>query len=177
MALCECGCGQKTKIGQKSGQPNRFIRGHHMRGRRFNDARGPESPSWRGGRCITAEGYVSVWIPADHPVATGNGRRSDGTGQHRALEHRVVAFNVLKERGIEWQPSFSIHHRNERRDDNRPHNLIAFFGGVGDHVRFHWHLRKGLTEEQALQEIGEGLFMILGEEPVVKKAADVAVVV
>ncbi len=33
MALCECGCGQETRIGLRSGTANRFIWGHHRRGR------------------------------------------------------------------------------------------------------------------------------------------------
>lgn len=31
MTLCGCGCEKETKIGIKSGTPNRFIHGHHSR--------------------------------------------------------------------------------------------------------------------------------------------------
>lgn len=31
MALCGCGCGKETRIGIKTGTPNKFINGHHNR--------------------------------------------------------------------------------------------------------------------------------------------------
>lgn len=36
--LCECGCGQITKVGKKSGVNNRFINGHHFRGKKHTKA-------------------------------------------------------------------------------------------------------------------------------------------
>jgi hypothetical protein len=113
--LCECGCGQATRISKCSrperneymGHPQRFIRGHHTR-----HMTRERSHRWNGGRIADQAGYVLVHRP-DHPTA-----RKDGY----VFEHRLVyemTHNVSLPRHV------LVHHINGNKTDNRPANLVA----------------------------------------------------
>ena len=73
--------------------------------------RGENSPSWRGGRSLTTEGYVELSGYYDHPNASQDGR---------ILEHRLRMTEVLG-RGL--YPGENVHHINGNKEDNRPENL------------------------------------------------------
>jgi hypothetical protein len=75
--------------------------------------RGAHNPSWSGGRVRAVNGYVLVRVP-DHPNADPRGY---------VLEHRLVMERVL---GRHLRPGEVVHHKNHRRDDNRPENLELF---------------------------------------------------
>lgn len=111
MKLCECGCGQPTRLAKQDdkrdgivkGQPMRFINHHHTRGSRNH--------KWNGGRHKHTEGYIVLNLP-DHPRADSRGR---------VLEHIVIAEQVL---GRHLPDGAEVHHVNGRRSENRNNNLV-----------------------------------------------------
>jgi|GEM_PF-6334138 len=148
-----------------------------MTGRPQPNARGPRphtrganNASWKGGKSKNGAGYVTVAIDPDHPLASRYGQ-----SHSRAYEHDLIAFEELERRGIAWQQGFTVHHRDGRKDHNVLWNLIVFFT-TADHTRLENWLRAGVSEEEALARIGSDFYVILGEEPAVKTAAEVALV-
>lgn len=78
---------------------------------------GPSAIRWKGGRRITSDGYISVWLPLDHPfrcMASENGHCS---------EHRLVKAQQL---GRPLTRDEIVHHINGKRQDNRPENLRLY---------------------------------------------------
>jgi len=63
-----------------------------------------------------SNGYVYIWEP-HHPNANKNGY---------VAEHMKVMAEML---GRRLYPSEEVHHRNQRRDDNRPENLELWTRG------------------------------------------------
>lgn len=82
-----------------------------MRGRHGNHARGEHSGHWNGGRWMHGDGYVAIAVPDGHHLRQKNGY---------AYEHQLVAEKML---GRRLEPDEVVHHRNGKRDDNRPANL------------------------------------------------------
>ncbi len=66
--------------------------------------KGKDSPNWKGGREITKDGYISLWISKDE----------------RVLEHRKVMEDHL---GRKLTRSEVVHHINGNNADNRLSNL------------------------------------------------------
>jgi hypothetical protein len=93
--------------------------------------RRPGGQRRRNRRWVTSEGYVTRWLPDDHPY------RCMAHARGEVLEHRLVMAETL---GRPLQPGESVHHRNGRRADNRPENLELWVGNhssgqrVVDHV-------------------------------------------
>lgn len=99
--------------------------------RRMSEAnKGSKNPSWKGGKIIH-DGYVLINNP-DHPSAS-NGY---------VLEHRLI---IEKQIGRYLTPQETVHHRG-KKDDNRPHLLIAFISNPV-HMRFHKNPNKVRPEE------------------------------
>lgn len=106
-----------------------------MRGRHGNHARGPANAGWTGGRFITSHGYVAVRVPPDHPHAWG----ASPTCRY-AYEHILVAE---KQAGRPLRDDELVHHKNEKKTDNRPDNLVIIT--VSQHAREHAE-RRGRDE-------------------------------
>lgn len=114
--LCQCGCGGKTSIINKTdkrssdvkGEYYRFIRGHWAK--KYCLKR-EEHHSWRGG-VHYYKGHTMVYQP-DHPKAKKNGY---------VFEHTMIVEEIL---GYSLPPEACIHHINGNGKDNRKENLIV----------------------------------------------------
>lgn len=112
--LCQCGCGQKTKIADQSrtargwikGQPKQFIAGHF----RLPNLNGKNNPSWKRGYTIS-HGYIILTLP-EHP-------RADAKGRIR--EHILIAEKAF---GKALPNGAEVHHINGKKNDNKNNNLI-----------------------------------------------------
>lgn len=130
--LCACGCGERTKLavqdrpsaGWVKGEPLKYLSGHQKTARS-----GPESHSWRGGRSVTADGYVKVLLLSDHPL------RGMADTYGYVPEHRLVMAEHL---GRPLTRDEIVHHRNEIPNDNRLENLQLVTRG--EHRRIHAEL-------------------------------------
>ena len=116
--LCKCGCGRLVYFDTTHGRLAEYCRGHHMRTR---PASGPHAPSWRGGRSLTTQGYISIYRPG-HPLCDASGY---------GLEHRIVLYDA----GYRFRPGDVTHHVNGDRTDNRLENLRVLT--IADHLRLH----------------------------------------
>lgn len=116
---CHCGCGQKTRIAEKTrkrtgaikGQPLRYLP-HHYRGGKPPVHYGPDNPRWNNGRTVSKQGYVFVHRPDDPDANPSTGYIS---------EHRLIARQLVGGRRLERHEE--VHHINGVTDDNRLENL------------------------------------------------------
>lgn len=77
--------------------------------------------NWKGGRSMTANGYLRIWSP-DHPLAMSDGY---------VLHHRMVVYDA----GIDVLDGHHVHHINGDRLDNRLDNLEVVT--AEEHRRIH----------------------------------------
>lgn len=87
---------------------------------------GANDTRWRGGKSVTKEGYVYIWIDKDDPLYV-----MTKSGKNYALEHRVVMARQL---GRPLEASETVHHINGDRLDNRIENLQLRSGSHGQGV-------------------------------------------
>ena len=107
--------------------------GKDMRGRHGNHARGEKNARWNGGRWTHPDGYIGIAVPVGHHLRQAHGY---------AFEHQLVAEEILGRRLL---PNEVVHHRNGRRDDNRPENLEVT--NRNNHAREHATL-PGVRDEK-----------------------------
>jgi hypothetical protein len=91
-------------------KPNRTSPGYNVRER---------NPNWRGGRKISWNGYVLVYVSRDHPMITKAGS---------VPEHRLVMSEYLGRPLVRGE---TVHHINGDRQDNRIENLELHQGNHG----------------------------------------------
>jgi len=113
MKLCECGCGEVVKPG------NRCINYHNRKG---ISRWGKDAAHWKGGIKKDKDGYIYLYRP-EHSFATKDGY---------VFEHRLVLEEYL---GRYLEPDEISHHCNEIKDDNRIDNLDLTIRA--EHVRIH----------------------------------------
>lgn len=97
---------------------------------------GELNSAWKGGKRISEQGYVEVYMPGyDHVQPNGY-----------AKEHIYVAEKMLGRRllfyGVGDQRNEVVHHINGNKKDNRPDNLLVLT------AREHMKLHKAVTKEQ-----------------------------
>lgn len=153
---CACGCGKITPIakysdrrsGYVAGQPLRYLHGHNMRGKKRNHSKetrermgasqlrrfeNPENhPRWKGGITMH-KGYVKIKVHG-HPYASRHGyvKRS-----------RLVAEKAL---GRYLKPHEIVHHRNEKKDDDRNKNLVICSKKYHDYLHMTMRLKEKHNE-------------------------------
>ncbi len=90
--------------------------------------KGENSPNWKGGIYKRTDGYIYILKP-NHPHAS----KRDGY----VLQSRLVMEKML---GHYLKPEEIVHHKNDKRDDDRPENL-KLFPANSEHTRFHSKIR------------------------------------
>lgn len=143
---CHCGCGRPAPVARMTdrrwqcakGKARLFIRGHQPhpddQGRGWS---GEKHYNWQGGRSLTSDGYVSVYVGPDHPMANNKGR---------VREHRLVMAEAI---GRMLRPEEVVHHMLEceggsgDKTDNRI-EVLMLFATQAEHVAHHL-----LVERQA----------------------------
>lgn len=116
--LCQCGCGQKTRIapvndaskGWVKGAPVRFIKGHFLK----NSGKGEKALRWNGGRSVSTHGYVVITDPEV------GGRQYE----HILLAEKTLG-RPLRFYGVGDPRNEVVHHFNGNKQDNRTKNLLV----------------------------------------------------
>ena len=127
--FCSCSCKAKSQIGCKHSEEsiNKFRK--TMKDNKIFC--GNKNPRYKNGKYKTFKGYIEKLCP-DHPYATRN----------YVKEHRLIIENIL---GRYLLPNETVHHINDKRDDNRIENLMVFTTR-GTHQRF--HINPSLTKKE-----------------------------
>jgi hypothetical protein len=115
--LCECGCGERTRLAPQSssrlgwvkGRPLRFINGHNREGKRS----GPTHPAWSGDD-ITHSG-IHRWI-RDHYPKTGHCERCGAAG---ATHYASINGHVYTRNREDYSELCISCHRKHDWDEGR----------------------------------------------------------
>ena len=99
LGYCQCGCGQKTKIGTDSNPSNKFLNHHHI-------------GNWKGGKTLDTRGYEYT-KQKDHPRANK---------ENYVLTSILVAEKAL---GHYLPLKAVVHHVDGKKLNNADNNLVA----------------------------------------------------
>ncbi len=101
-------CGKPRWVQYISGKPS------NLRCNICGVGHGPRHPSWKGGRLITSEGYIRIWLsPNDFFYSMTN-----KTGY--VMEHRLIVAKRLGRCLQRWE---LVHHKDHNRGNNIDSNL------------------------------------------------------
>lgn len=92
--------------------------------RKSQNASGAGHWNWKGGKEISKQGYVKVWIPDDHKYACMRAKTKKSV-----LEHRLVMAEAL---GRPLKDSEQVHHRDNNKQNNTLENLELRTGAHGN---------------------------------------------
>lgn len=132
------------------------INGNPMAGRKHSEETkrkiaegrlGQKHWAWKE-RTLDSEGYVSLWVGHDHPMANNGGR---------AREHRIIMSKSLKRPLLSTE---AVHHINGIKTDNRLENLEVMEHGVHSGMKLN---RVYTTAVRLLAEQGRDVFEIAEE--------------
>src|SRR5208283_5277057 len=104
--LCQCGCGGIVN--------HSYLKGHHRRGK--------TSHWWKGGRTLSSDGYVMIWMPEHKRAHKGY------IAEHIVIMELAIGRDIL--------PTECVHHINQIRWDNYIGNLILFYSHI-IHLAYH----------------------------------------
>ncbi len=133
---CHCGCGQKTRISERThrrhghfkGQPLKFINHHNVR----VGEKGKSSKSWKGGKIKNCNNRTMIHQP-DHPRAKGNAGY--------VFQSILMAEKVLGKRLPEGT---IVHHANGDQANDKNNNLVIC-QDQGYHQLLHQRMRAYYT--------------------------------
>lgn len=109
------------RIGANERHVRAFLDARQIPRSRSFASHGPKNPAWKGGRIVTTQGYVKLWVP-NHPDCNKAGY---------VWEHRLVMEAMIGRRLL---PKEVVHHKNKKPADNRPENL-QLFSENSEHLR------------------------------------------
>ena len=101
---CQCECGKELVVNTNSLRRGFTKSCGCLRTEILRAKTGDKSPSWKGGRSLTKDGYVKV-----------NAGPNRGKPEHVAIMEKFL--------GRELKGKETVHHKNGVRDDNRIENL------------------------------------------------------
>lgn len=125
----------------------RFMKNHGIKARVAckRNQQGENNSSWKGGKRISEQGYVEIYMP-DYPKAKQNGY---------VREHILVAEQMLGRPllyfGIRDSRTEVVHHINGIKTDNRPENLLVLC--VNEHHKLHSAVTKEALDKVLLKRI------------------------
>ena len=133
---CRCDCGDLTEVNSNNLQGGNtrscgcFKREESAErmGIWASEQTGENSPSWKGGRTISTNGYMMVKQP-EHPNAWKSGYIKES---HLVMEQELGRYLTKEE---------VVHHNDKNRINDEPENL-RLFENQTEHQRYETSLRK-----------------------------------
>lgn len=104
--------------------------GHIESNRKYNS--GHNGSNWKGGRRLTTEGYVKLYMP-DHPHSIAG-----AVYEHRFVMEQHIGRLLTKDE--------IVHHVNGNKSDNRIENLLLL--SQEEHSKLHSELRKKVMPDE-----------------------------